>query len=77
LLGNDRETKNETMAVAGQHILNKLRLNYNKEERCFLSGPCQDVILRAVGAISSAVGYSPDGKDVSRGHCQDPLPGND
>jgi hypothetical protein len=29
------------------------------------------------GSDESVVGYSPDGKDVSRGHCQDPLPGND
>jgi hypothetical protein len=22
------------------------------------------------------VGYSPDGRDISRGHCQNPLPGH-
>jgi hypothetical protein len=27
--------------------------------------------------LSCVVWYSPDGKDVSRGHCQNPLPGND
>jgi hypothetical protein len=26
---------------------------------------------------SCVVGYSPDGKDASRGHCQDSLPGNE
>jgi hypothetical protein len=27
--------------------------------------------------LSTVLGYSPDGKDISKGHCYDPLPGND
>jgi hypothetical protein len=30
-----------------------------------------------VGEMGSIIKYSPDVKDVKRGHCQDPLPGND
>jgi hypothetical protein len=29
------------------------------------------------GSNESVVGYSSAGKNVSRGHCYDPLPGND
>jgi hypothetical protein len=32
LLGNDRETNNETTPAAGQQILNKQQLNYKNAE---------------------------------------------
>jgi hypothetical protein len=44
LLGKNLETNNETTLTARQQILNDQQLNYNNEEQCFLSGPCQGVI---------------------------------
>jgi hypothetical protein len=52
LIGDERET-NKTTDVATQQILNKQQLN--REERCFLSGPCRDVTTRQFGAISQPV----------------------
>jgi hypothetical protein len=40
------------------------------DEQCFLLGPWQRVISGAKFRAVSVVGYSPAGKDVSRGHYQ-------
>jgi hypothetical protein len=42
-----------------------------------LTGGKPPVVKYDVTLNESLVGYSPGGKDVSRGHCKDPLPGND
>jgi hypothetical protein len=73
LLGNDRETNNETRLAARQQILNKQQLNYNSEELCFLSSPCWDVITRRVWNNSSVVGYLPDSNDVNTEAKESPL----
>jgi hypothetical protein len=51
-LGNDRKTNNETTPAARKQILNKKQSNYNNDERCFLCGPCRDVISGAGGSCS-------------------------
>jgi ferredoxin-like protein FixX len=56
LLGNDSETNNETKAVAMQQIINKQQLNYN-EERCFMCGPCRDVISETGWVLQSVSQY--------------------
>jgi hypothetical protein len=35
------------------------------ETGSFLCGPCRDVTISTVGAMSSVVGYSPESNDVS------------
>jgi hypothetical protein len=55
LLHNDHETNNEATPAARQQILNKQQLNYNSEERCFLCGPCQNVISGTSESCSYSV----------------------
>jgi hypothetical protein len=43
------------------------------EEQCFLCGPCQDVITRTAGAMSSVVGYSPESNNTSMEVEESPL----
>jgi hypothetical protein len=76
LLGNDHETNSETMPAARQQIFDKQQLNCNRGTVF-----CTRSVLRCYKqdnwSNESVVGYLSAGKDVSRGHCQDLLPGND
>jgi hypothetical protein len=64
-------------AISGQrlskHVPAANDVNTTTEEWCFLRGPCRDVTSRAVGAMSSVVGYSPDSNDVSTEAEKSPL----
>jgi hypothetical protein len=57
------------MAVSGQllgnHVPAAKDTNATTEERCFLCGPCRDVITRRTGVMSSVVEYQPAGNGVS------------
>jgi hypothetical protein len=37
----------------GKHVAAAMNMHAITEERCFLHGPCQDVITRTVGAMNS------------------------
>jgi hypothetical protein len=76
----DVQTQKHTVActaVSGQrlckHVPAAKDTNATMEERCFLCGPCSDVISRAVGTMSSVVEYQPAGNDVSTEVEKSPL----
>jgi hypothetical protein len=64
-------------AVSGQHLGKHVPVamdtNATIEERCFLCGPCREVITRTVGAMCLVVGYSPESSDVSTEAEESPL----
>jgi hypothetical protein len=68
LLGNDRETNNETMHTARQQILDKQQLNYNKGT-VFSTWSIPKCYKHDNLSNESVVGYSLADKDVSRRQC--------
>jgi hypothetical protein len=67
LLGNDRETHNETTPSARQQILDKQQLNYNRGT-VFSTWPVPRY-KQENWSSESVMGHSQVVKDVSRAHC--------
>jgi hypothetical protein len=70
MLGNDHKTNTKTIAIARQQPARQWTGWKAAFSMQSVLGSKQDKVYILV------VGYSPDGKDVRRGHSPDPLPAN-
>jgi hypothetical protein len=66
----------ETMPAARQQIFDKQQLNYNRGI-VFCTWSMLRCYKQDSWSNESVVAYSSAGKDLSRGHYHDPIPGND
>jgi hypothetical protein len=59
--------------LSSDHVGIPTDMHATIEGLCFLLVHAKELPAGSL-ELSSVVGYVPDGKDVSRGHCEDPLP---